>query len=197
MTKSDAWMKVAAICIFGLILLVMCVAAVTGVMDVGASYTAVVSVAIFGMIVVIVSDRVISLTMSKGQLKVQLAELKRDVRETIKMVRSDMVRRPGPTSASGPLSVREEEYAKHPEEAQLEIQHQSHGQPETHFHDERCDEVYEIVSDRQHEIGALAKRGTVVLQSHELHISTNSAPVEKAQEKRSGRWQQNNYGEEH
>jgi hypothetical protein len=112
MAKSDAWMKVAAICIFGLILLVMCVAAVTGVINVGASYTAVVSVAIFGMIVVILSDRIISVTMSKGQLKVQLGELKRDVRETIKMVRSDMERRPGPTSASGLLSVREEEYAK-------------------------------------------------------------------------------------
>jgi hypothetical protein len=114
MAKPENWMKVAALAIFGFIVLIMCIPVATGVIALGASHTAVVSVAVFGIIVVTLSDRIISLTISKGQLKVQLAELKRGVKETIKLVRSDVERQPVSASASEPAASQEraEEHAK-------------------------------------------------------------------------------------
>lgn len=113
MKKSETWIKAAALGVLGLVVLIVCIPAATGSLAIRAAHTIILALAILGIIVVTLSDRIMSLTISKSKLKAQLAELKGEVKEMIDVVRSDAEQRPS-VSGLGPAEAhaREEEHAK-------------------------------------------------------------------------------------
>ncbi|MDP8229860.1 MAG: hypothetical protein P9L93_02020 [Candidatus Gorgyraea atricola] len=108
--KSDIQLKALAIAIFGSIAIIMCLPLIQyrGAM-MGSQQVAIITLAIFGIIIVILSDRITSLNISKDKLNITLAELKKNVKETIDFVRSDLKEVSSSSSSSASSSSSSED----------------------------------------------------------------------------------------
>ena len=89
--RSDIQLKVLAIVVLAAIALIMGYPLVADPnLQFSASQATVITLSIFGIIIIILADRIVSLNVSKDKLNITLSELKKDVKETIEYVREDL-----------------------------------------------------------------------------------------------------------
>ena len=89
--KSDIQLKALAIMVFAGIALIMCYPLVAYPnSQIGAPQVTVITLSMFGIIIVILADRIVSLNVSKDKLNITLSGLKENFQETIEYVREDL-----------------------------------------------------------------------------------------------------------
>lgn len=89
--SSDIQLKALALVVLAAIALIMCYPLVANPdLQIGAAQVTVITLSIFGIVVIILADRIVSLNVSKDKLSITLSELKKNVKETIEDVREDL-----------------------------------------------------------------------------------------------------------
>lgn len=101
--KTDVQLKALAILIFAVIAIMMCMPIASGkATEFSLQQLGVIFLCVSGVIIVILSDRIVSLKFSKDKLNIKLAEIKDSVNETITEVEhlSTRTTPPPPVSAA-------------------------------------------------------------------------------------------------
>lgn len=89
--RSDIQLRVLAIVVLAGIALIMCYPLVANPnLQISVAQVSVITLSIFGIIIIILADRIVSLNVSKDKLNITLSELKKDVKGTIEYVREDL-----------------------------------------------------------------------------------------------------------
>lgn len=89
--RSDIQLRVLAIMVLAGIAFIMCYPLVANPdLTISAAQVSVITLSIFGIIIIILADRIVSLNVSKDKLNITLSKLKKDVKETIEDVREDL-----------------------------------------------------------------------------------------------------------
>lgn len=109
--RSDIQLRVLAIVVLAGIALIMCYPLVANPnLQINAAQVTVITLSIFGIIIIILADRIVSLNISKNKLSITLSELKNNVKETIEYMREDL------QEASPPPDVTPTSQAEHQEQ---------------------------------------------------------------------------------
>ncbi len=92
--KTDIQLRAIALVVFALMVLLACLPLATGAIEFGVFHATVVFLGTAGIIVVLLSERIVSLNLSKGELRLQLSELRKDVGQTITEFRTELEKKP-------------------------------------------------------------------------------------------------------